>query len=290
MKPTLTKSLSGLLTLAAIFFANEAFAADDYPYPSASTSGVDPWSFYYRQCTSFVAWRMNRDAGSTSSPYYFSDYMESGHWGDAYNWAANATTLGFIVDTTPEVGAIAQWNATEVPTLGHVAYVEQVNGDGSVNVSEYNYSSAYNYDTRNSIRPPRFIHLRKFVSGNRIQANSSVNVRSTPGGTSVTTEPAGNLGGITGGPSGQAYGGVFYKWYQVSWDNGYSGWSIEEALTKTAGNAPPAPVATAATSVTSSGFTANWNSSSGATGYRIDVFDQQHVRQLCPRPSGRGYW
>src|ERR1017187_9507130 len=36
-------------------------------------------------------------------------------------------------------------------------------------------------------------------------------------------------------------------------------------------NAPTAPTATAATSVTSSGFTANWNSSSGATGYRIDV-------------------
>ena len=36
-------------------------------------------------------------------------------------------------------------------------------------------------------------------------------------------------------------------------------------------NAPTAPIATAATSVTSSGFTANWNSSSGATGYRIDV-------------------
>jgi Divergent InlB B-repeat domain/Fibronectin type III domain len=34
---------------------------------------------------------------------------------------------------------------------------------------------------------------------------------------------------------------------------------------------PPAPAANAATSVTSSGFTANWSSSSGATGYRIDV-------------------
>ncbi|MEI8043267.1 MAG: fibronectin type III domain-containing protein [Verrucomicrobiota bacterium] len=39
----------------------------------------------------------------------------------------------------------------------------------------------------------------------------------------------------------------------------------------TAGNAPPSPVATAATSVTSSGFTANWNATSGATGYRLDV-------------------
>jgi fibronectin-binding autotransporter adhesin len=34
---------------------------------------------------------------------------------------------------------------------------------------------------------------------------------------------------------------------------------------------PPAPVALAATGVTSNGFTANWNGSSGATGYRLDV-------------------
>ncbi len=34
---------------------------------------------------------------------------------------------------------------------------------------------------------------------------------------------------------------------------------------------PPAPVATAATGVTSSAFTANWSSSSGATSYRLDV-------------------
>ena len=33
----------------------------------------------------------------------------------------------------------------------------------------------------------------------------------------------------------------------------------------------PAPVATDATSVTTGGFTANWNASSGATGYRLDV-------------------
>ncbi|PYS46284.1 MAG: hypothetical protein DMF68_19575, partial [Acidobacteria bacterium] len=36
-------------------------------------------------------------------------------------------------------------------------------------------------------------------------------------------------------------------------------------------NLPPAPIANAATNITSSGFTANWSSSSGATGYRLDV-------------------
>ncbi|MGA9996322.1 MAG: NF038122 family metalloprotease [Pyrinomonadaceae bacterium] len=36
-------------------------------------------------------------------------------------------------------------------------------------------------------------------------------------------------------------------------------------------NPPPAPTANAATNVTGSSFTANWSSSSGATGYRLDV-------------------
>jgi hypothetical protein len=41
--------------------------------------------------------------------------------------------------------------------------------------------------------------------------------------------------------------------------------------TSSAGSPPPAPTANAASSVTSSAFTANWSSSSGATGYRLDV-------------------
>jgi hypothetical protein len=36
-------------------------------------------------------------------------------------------------------------------------------------------------------------------------------------------------------------------------------------------NAPAAPTANAATNITGSSFTANWSSSSGATGYRLDV-------------------
>ena len=43
-------------------------------------------------------------------------------------------------------------------------------------------------------------------------------------------------------------------------------------LTVTAPPPPSAPVATAATSVSASGFTANWGAVSGATGYKLDVY------------------
>jgi hypothetical protein len=48
-------------------------------------------------------------------------------------------------------------------------------------------------------------------------------------------------------------------------------WSTWIAQVQFPSSGPPAPVAAAATSVTVSSFTANWGSSSGATGYKLDV-------------------
>src|SRR5436305_14096092 len=81
--------------------APAAGIADDYPYPSANPNNADPWLFYYRECTSFVSWRMNRDAGTTSSPYYFTNHMQGGHWGNAAHWDDNAASLGITVDHAP---------------------------------------------------------------------------------------------------------------------------------------------------------------------------------------------
>lgn len=126
---------AALVALSSLVSPSVAHAVDDYPYPAASPGAVDPWGFYYRYCTSFVAWRMNRNAG----PMSFYNYMDGGHWGNAGNWGRNARALGYPVNTTPAVGAIAWWAAGTISYLGHVAYVEAVNGDGTVVVEEYNY-------------------------------------------------------------------------------------------------------------------------------------------------------
>jgi len=65
--------------------------------------------------------------------------------------------------------------------------------------------------------------------------------------------------------------GVTY-YYRVRAYNagGTSGNSGTISVTTTV-SPPPAPTANAASGVTSSGFTANWSSASGATGYRLDV-------------------
>ena len=56
--------------------------------------------------------------------------------GNAWQWYSNAAAQGYSVGRTPRVGAIMDtWESG----WGHVAYVEQVNADGSWVVSEMNF-------------------------------------------------------------------------------------------------------------------------------------------------------
>ncbi len=66
----------------------------------------------------------------------------SGSWGDAKNWAGQASAQGLSVNNTPSVGAIMQSPAYSNGAYGagHVAVVESVNGDGSITISEMNWS------------------------------------------------------------------------------------------------------------------------------------------------------
>ena len=67
----------------------------------------DQWGFVLRNCTSFVAWRLqerNRMAG-------FANDFRGEHWGDAENWDDVARELGYRVDSVPAIGAVAQTDA-----------------------------------------------------------------------------------------------------------------------------------------------------------------------------------
>ena len=66
--------------------------------------------------------------------------------GHAFQWGSQAAAAGLRTSSTPQVGAIAQWNASGSMPYGHVAVVERVNGDGTVLISESSYGSgAWNY-------------------------------------------------------------------------------------------------------------------------------------------------
>lgn len=106
-----------------------------YPYRYASVAGVDAWGFYNRQCTSFVAWRINQRG------HRFTNTMQGGRFGNASNWANNARRIGLRVNQQPAVGAVAQFNpgaGGASLSFGHVAYVTQVHGS-TITIEEYNY-------------------------------------------------------------------------------------------------------------------------------------------------------
>ena len=136
-----------------------ASAVDDYPADlraPALSAVVDPWGFYNRNCTSFVAWRMNRNAG----PGSFYNTMRGGRWGNAYDWAANAVRIGYPVNSTPAVGSIAWFS------YGHVAYVELVNTNGTVTIEEYNVPAGSGTYNRRSIATSsaKYIHVKDLSS------------------------------------------------------------------------------------------------------------------------------
>lgn len=60
--------------------------------------------------------------------------------GNANAWARNAAAAGYVVNRTPAAGAIFQ---TTSGWYGHVGYVEAVNPDGSIVVTEMNYGVPY---------------------------------------------------------------------------------------------------------------------------------------------------
>lgn len=140
-----------------------AVQATAYPYEIASRVG--PWGFPTRHSTDYVAWRLyERDVDFNKGMR--GPNGQSGEFGDAGTWAANALKIGLKVDQSPKPGSIAHWTAGEQGArgTGHVAFVEQVNADGTVLLSEFDWSVANGYSMRGQpgsvpVRAPRYIHV-----------------------------------------------------------------------------------------------------------------------------------
>lgn len=115
------------------------FQARGGGYPSywadpAMDSIVDDWGMFNRECTGYAAFRVA--ASGRHMPYGF---------GNANQWPGSARAAGIPVDTSPRAGDVAIWSAGY---YGHAMYVESVNGDGSILISEYNYDWTGRYSQR----------------------------------------------------------------------------------------------------------------------------------------------
>jgi surface antigen len=69
-------------------------------------------------------------------------------WGNAATWAPRAATDGYVVDHTPTQYAIMQ-TANSAGGLGHVAFVEDVEPNGTWDISEMNVLGLYIVDHKN---------------------------------------------------------------------------------------------------------------------------------------------
>lgn len=122
-----------------------------YPYNLANSDYynpvVDPWGMYSRQCVSYTAWKVYQKNGYM--PYW-------GGYGNANQWPGNADRAGIARGSTPRAGSVGVMLTGQ---YGHVVWVESVNSDGTINISQYNelnaggpgwghYSERYNVNPR----------------------------------------------------------------------------------------------------------------------------------------------
>lgn len=106
---------------------NGGYPYNDYafsmvPWGCGPGEGPDRWGYCTRQCVSYAAWAVER-SGRQAPMYY----------GNAKNWVYAAPADWQY--TTPQAGDVG---VATGGGFGHVAYVEQVYGNGTMRISQYN--------------------------------------------------------------------------------------------------------------------------------------------------------
>lgn len=91
----------------------------------ALSYGIDPWGYGCRQCVSYTAWKVLQKSGRTAM-----------YWGNANMWPASARARGYQTSSVPRAGSVGVMMSGP---YGHVVWVESVNANGTINISQYNY-------------------------------------------------------------------------------------------------------------------------------------------------------
>lgn len=102
--------------------------ANAVSHGGANGNGGDPLGYGCRQCVSYTAYKVGQRTGNY--PRY---------WGNANMWPSSARSAGYNTGSTPRVNSVGVISAG---AYGHVVWIEAVNGDGTVDVSQYNYFNA----------------------------------------------------------------------------------------------------------------------------------------------------
>jgi surface antigen len=162
--------VSAAVAAGVIIAAPAAYAGtDDYPSQwknRARDTTFDSWGEYNRECTSWVAWRLHGH-----------NQFEMPFHANADNWGAKAKKLGYTVNMSPAVGSVAWWDTA---TRSHVAWVEAVYPNNTVEIEEYNLGESGKYDQQTipTSSVSGYIHFQdlatSFVNGSYVEYSGNV--------------------------------------------------------------------------------------------------------------------
>lgn len=99
-------------------------------------------TYDYGYCTWYVK---NRRGGSLPNTL-----------GNANTWYSRAAAAGMAVGSAPRAGAVG---TTTRGALGHVVYVESVNADGSIQISEMNASAGWGKSNTRTAAASEFLYI-----------------------------------------------------------------------------------------------------------------------------------
>lgn len=119
---------------AACFYTGQVDGpCDNYDWRvDNSTWNWSTGGYAFRNCTDWASWRVRAAGG----------YVPAG-LGNAKTWDDRGPSYGFTVSSTPRAGSVAVSNNGY---YGHVMYVESVNSNGSIVISDYNRAGTGKYE------------------------------------------------------------------------------------------------------------------------------------------------
>ena len=129
--------------------------AYNWGYPPSNN--LDPLGWNYRNCTSYVFWKVAHVTGVMLNASNFPN--ESANGGGVKYSIPDFRAQGYRVDSDPTGSVVLAVNTGG--RFGHIMYVESVNGNG-VNVSQYNANGdgLFTYATLSSLGSISFVHIK----------------------------------------------------------------------------------------------------------------------------------
>jgi surface antigen len=156
---------------------------DDYPWKGHYNDGVDPLGYELGNCTSFVAWRMNRDIGVTRAPWKLKNAQLTPLGGNGGQWGATGNMPGWKIVTSPSPGDIISIPAgvellgSSGGPYGHVGYIAQVDGN-KVTIENYGHGKYF-------LTKPTVTQLSSYIARGEAVIKHNPKGRVTAGGSSA---------------------------------------------------------------------------------------------------------